>query len=134
MKSTLVSKLVRRNLVSPINARIALSDVQDSVSIASVRGSLFALMATIHGEIAPQLREMRRLDLIMGDSGRGAPTKDASEKRIPSRKGASVFNHVYSMGDLRGTESLVSSDSFEACALNGMDKAEETTRHIADNN
>lgn len=88
------------------------------------------LLAHIHKAIAPQLQAMRHADELLERvtrSHNGIESQGYANERDCSRL------DVHTMGHTRGSESLVPAESFEACALAGMDKAESVSRNIADN-
>jgi len=89
------------------------------------------LLAKVTREIAPALVAMRRADDLLERCTR--QSMGIESQGYANGAGCSRLD-VYTMGNLRGTESLVSPDSFEACAMAGMSKAEDNSRNIADNN
>ena len=89
------------------------------------------LLASIHAEIEPQLAAMRRADDILERCTR---THNGIESQGYANMPDCSRLEIHTMGNLRGSESLVSGESFEACALQGMAIAETTTRNVADNN
>jgi len=89
------------------------------------------LLAHIHAAIAPQLAAMQHADDLLG---RVTRTHNGVESQGYTNEPRCSRLDVYTMGHTRGSESLVPAESFEACALAGMDKAESVSRNIADNN
>lgn len=90
-----------------------------------------SLLATIENEIAPTLEASRKADDLLDRVTRSHNGIDS--QGYSNSPGCSRLD-VHTMGNLRGTESLVSPESFDACAIAGMEKAEQTTRNVADNN
>lgn len=86
------------------------------------------LLAHIHQAIAPELEAMRRADDILDRTLRGNEFQGYANERDCSRL------DVYTMGHMRGSESLIPSESFDACAIAGMEAGENNSRNIADNN
>lgn len=90
-----------------------------------------ALLESIHQAIAPELTAMRHADDLLERVTRSHNGIDS--QGYANLPGCSRLD-VYTMGHMRGSESLVPADSFESCILQGMDKAETVSRNIADNN
>lgn len=86
------------------------------------------LLAHIHKAIAPELDAMRKADDLLDRTLRGYELQGYINLPGCSRM------EIYTMGHIKGSESLVPSESFESCVLAGMDKAEMVSRNIADNN
>lgn len=89
------------------------------------------LSAKVQREISPKLAAKRKADDLLERCTResvGIESQGYSNALGCSRMDIHTFGHM------RGSESLVSNDTFEACALAGMCKAEDGTRNVADNN
>lgn len=86
------------------------------------------LLAHIHNAIAPELEAMRRADDILDRTLRGNEFQGYANLAGCSRL------DVYTMGHMKGSESLIPSESFDACAIAGMEAGENNSRNIADNN
>jgi hypothetical protein len=81
-------------------------------------------------EVRKEIAAMRRRERLLEHTTR---TTNGNEfQGYANRKGTNL--EPYAIGHFRGGESLVSSDSFEACVISGMAKAEDNSRNIADNN
>jgi hypothetical protein len=89
------------------------------------------LLSKITREVLPALEASRRADDILDRCTR--VTLGVTSQGYSNMAGSSRLE-VHTIGNLRGTESLVAPDSFEACALQGMEQAENNSRNIADNN
>ena len=83
------------------------------------------LLANIHKAIAPELEAMRKADDILERTIRG--NEFQGYVNLP---GCSRMD-VYTIA--RRSESLVAPESFEACTIAGMERAETVTRNIAAN-
>lgn len=98
---------------------------------AKVYRAKLNLLAKVEREIAPALEASRKADDLLD---RVTRSHNGIESQGYSNLAGCSRLDVHTMGNLRGTESLVSPDSFEACAVQGMDNAENNSRNIADNN
>lgn len=89
-----------------------------------------ALLESIHNETGyiEQIEAMRHADDLLERTLRGNEFQGYANTPGCSRL------DIYTMGNMRGSESLISPDSFESCVIAGMDKAESVSRNIADNN
>ena len=88
-----------------------------------------ALLESIHNEsgYVTQIEAMRKADDLLERTLRGNEFQGYTNSPGCSRM------DIYTMGNMRGSESLVNPESFEACAIAGMEKAESVTRNVAEN-
>lgn len=93
--------------------------------------SKLAFLATIESEVAPALEASRKADDLLNRVTRSHNGIDA--QGYANLPGCSRLD-IHTMGHLKGTESLVAPESFEACAVQGMEAGETNSRNIADNN
>ena len=98
---------------------------------AKVYRAKLNLLAKVSREIFPALEASRRADDLLERCTR--QSMGIESQGYANGAGCSRLD-VYTMGNMRGSESLVAPDSFEACAMAGMNKAEDNSRNIADNN
>lgn len=124
-----IKKLTAYNLARPIERRLHLETIQERTKGFARRGVMVARLASIHADIAPALEAKRRADDLLDRCVRSWHEKQG----YTNAPGSSGLD-IHTFGHTRGSESLVPSDSFEACALAGMDKAEQVSRNIAENN
>jgi hypothetical protein len=56
------ANLLKFNLGKPLENRISRGQIESSRLVASIRGQMAALQATIHAELAPKLAALRVID------------------------------------------------------------------------
>jgi hypothetical protein len=88
------------------------------------------LRAKIEKQVAPLLEASRRADDILNRCTR--VTLGVTSQGYSNEVGCSRME-IHTMGNMRGTESLVAPDSFDSCVISGMDNAENNSRSIAEN-
>lgn len=88
-----------------------------------------ALLESIHNEsgYVKQIEAMRKADDLLERTLRGNELQGYTNSPGCSRM------DIYTMGNMRGSESLIAPESFDACIVAGMDKAESVTRNVAEN-
>lgn len=89
-----------------------------------------ALLESIHNEsgYVKQIEAMRKADDLLDRTLRGYEAQGYANTPGCSRL------DIYTLGHMRGSESLIAPENFESCVIAGMDKAENVSRNIADNN
>lgn len=124
-----MSKLVSYARANHISPHKLIRRIEQRHETSVQRGAMVALMVMIHAECAPQFAELNRKRMLLETNDESLLGRE--DQGYANRKDCAGYYEPYAVGHTRGSESLVSVESFEACALAGMSKGEDSTRNVS---